>query len=226
MKLFLSLLKAYYYSAKNVILEGTTSEKYVALTFDDGPHPIDDIALLDVLDKHGVKATFFLLGKHMQAYRGNTEEISNRGHEIGNHSFSHNWGVTFPLSQAAIEREILETNNIIEKITGVRPSYFRPPRLVQGKKIARVLKEQKMQSIIASAFTLDFVRQDDPEAIFEGVKAMIQPGSIIVLHSGHADHGAKEQERRDGTIKAVDMLLSFLKKKGYGVGTVTALLDR
>lgn len=226
MKLFLSLLKAYYYSAKNVILEGTTSEKYVALTFDDGPHPIDDDALLDVLDKHGVKATFFLLGKHMQVHRRKTQEISNRGHEIGNHSFSHNWSVTFPLSQTAIEQEILETNNIIEEITGVRPAYFRPPRLVQGKKVARVLKEQKMQSIIATAFTLDFVRQDDPEAIFEGIKAMIRPGCIIVLHSGHADHGTKEQGRRDGTIIAVDMLLSFLKKNGYEVGTVTALLDR
>ena len=226
LKFFLNLLKAYYAGSKDVILKGNTSDKFVALTFDDGPHPVDDAALLDVLDKHGVKATFFLLGKHMQAFRRNAEEISKRGHEIGNHSFSHNWSVTFPLSQSAIEQEILETNKIIKEITGISPSYFRPPRLVQGKKIARVLKEHKMQSVIASAFTLDFFRQDDPQAIFKGIKTMIRPGCIIVLHSGHADHGKREQERREGTIKAVDLLLFYLKENGYGVGTVTALLER
>ncbi len=224
--MFLNVLKAYYSSDKDVIFAGNTSENYVALTFDDGPHPVDDHALLDVLDKHGVKATFFLLGKHMEAHPEHTKEISKRGHEIGNHSFSHNWTVTFPVSQTSIKQEILRTNDIIEEITGVRPSYFRPPRLVQGKKIARVLKELEMKSIIASAFTLDFIWQEDPQAIFEGVKAMISPGCIIVLHSGHADHGARKQKRRDGTIVAVDLLLSYLRENGYGVGTVTALLDR
>ena len=225
MKTLLNLLKAYYFFGKNVHYERKITQKFVALTFDDGPHPIDDTELLDILDKHGVKATFFLCGKHVRDLQAETREISRRGHEIGNHSFSHDWSVTIPLSKSSIQREILQTNTLIKQITGKTPLYFRPPRLVQGKKISRVLREQDMISILASAFASDWKMQDDATAIFNDVSQMIRPGRIVVLHSGDAENPARRQERRDGTGKAVDKLLTHLKKEEYKVGTISDLFN-
>ena len=223
---FFYLLKVYYHFGNNVRYEGKSREKVVALTFDDGPHPVDDEGLLDVLDKHEVKATFFLCGKHVKALPYHALEIKKRGHEIGNHSFSHGWSVTLPRSISRVRREIVETNQLIREITGQSPFYFRPPRLVQGKKVARVLRDEGMVSILASAFTRDWKMQDDPDSIFKGVKKMVKEGAIIVLHSGDADHGALQQEPRKGTTAATDQLLSFLKGKGFEIGTVSDLLGK
>ena len=226
MKGFLKLLKAYYHFGDNVRYEGTPKENIVALTFDDGPHPTDDEGLLRVLDDHDVKATFFLCGKHIKALPDQTLKLKEHGHEIGNHSFSHNWGVTFPFSKDTIRREIVETNQLIREITGQIPFYFRPPRLLQGKKVSSVLEQEGMLSILASAFTRDWKMQHDHHGIYKGVIKMVKKGAIIVLHSGDAGHDSNRQETRKGTTAATDQLLSVLKDEGYQIGTVSDLIGK
>ena len=99
-------------------------EKMVALTFDDGPHPGHTDAVLDILEKAGVKATFFVIGKNVELYPAPMERAYALGHEIENHSFDHKTKGKTPES---LKESIAHTSALIEEKIGYRPKFFRPP---------------------------------------------------------------------------------------------------
>ena len=107
------------------IKNGSRDKKLIALTFDDGPHPKETNQVLDVLNKYNVKGTFFIAGKHANWYPNPLVRASKEGHEIGNHTFNHP-DIT-NLTNAQLEEEILKCEEILIKLTGKKPTLFRPP---------------------------------------------------------------------------------------------------
>lgn len=101
--------------------------KGVLLTFDDGPHPSDTPAILDLLDRHGVKAVFFVIGDKVRDFPELAREIVARGHELGNHTMTHPQASMWCAGPARTRREIVECQRAIEEATGVTPRWFRAP---------------------------------------------------------------------------------------------------
>ncbi len=159
--------------------EVSTSRAY--LTFDDGPSPHTTPYLLEMLEKAGVKATFFLIGQEAEKYPELVEAIYKGGHSIGNHSYSHSFMPT--LSKKKLEHEVEQVNAIIEEITGERPKIFRPPYGMMDYRAADVLTEREMHPVYWTQAPEDW---DIPGAhrVIRRVLLKLKPGSLIVLHEG------------------------------------------
>ena len=105
--------------------EKRSEPKKIALTFDDGPHPVYTQQMLELLEEEQVPATFFLLGQNVEEHGAVVKEIADRGHLIGNHTYHHVQITTLPQEQAC--EEIQRTNQLIEELTGQETEYVRPP---------------------------------------------------------------------------------------------------
>ncbi|MFL0507536.1 polysaccharide deacetylase family protein [Ureibacillus sp. 179-F W5.1 NHS] len=193
-------------SEKALNKETSTNRKRVALTFDDGPHPKNTEKILKLLDKYDAKATFFMLGNRVDFYPNIVKEIASKGHELGNHTWSHKDLTT--LSNEEIKKEVEQTNKAILDATGEYPTVFRPP---YGAKNAQVDKASGMPATLWSIDTLDW-KSHDPKAILSIVKENVKDGSIILMHDIHAT-----------TVEALEPVLKFLKEQGYECVTVSSL---
>ncbi len=218
------------WSNVNVINHVSITEKRIALTFDDGPHPEATAQLLDVLQEKAAKATFFLLGEHVEALPEIAARIETEGHEIGNHSYRHPFMLDPRIKP--MMAELVHTSKLIEAATGKTPTLFRPPYLLQGPGVKRAVKKLNMQSIGAlKSWRLfrfpDWAHQDEPERIAELVLQEARPGAIIVLHDGNARaQTAVSQDYRGGTVTAVAIIIDALQKQGYQFVTVSNLLQQ
>ena len=137
------------YWVKNhlVITRINTTDKVVALTFDDGPDPATTPAVLESLAKNNVHATFFVVGQRAEKYPALLKKTSKAGHEIGNHSYSHK---DFNrVNGAEIRSEITRTNDIINKITGQKTFLFRPPGGYLSNEMIRITQEEKVKVKVA-----------------------------------------------------------------------------
>ncbi|MEM7514047.1 MAG: polysaccharide deacetylase family protein [Bacteroidota bacterium] len=211
------------WSLNDVLFYLETDKKIVALTFDDGPNPEATPELLDVLDSLGIKATFFINGKHAVLYPDVLQETAQRGHEIGNHAWTHQ--ALYHFSEDIPFEEIKETNKLIAEITGTTPSLFRPPFLVQGLGVKKSLAEFSLLSIGARVHGSDWEDQN-PMAIADKVLASMKPGEIIVLHDGDGDAQKDEiQKSRMGTVEAVRIIGEDLLAQGYRFVTISEMIE-
>lgn len=193
-----------------------SAKKCVALTFDDGPSPKYTERILDILDKYGAKATFFVIGKNAEKYPEIVIEEYRRGHEIGNHTYSH--PDLKKISAEQFIEEINKTQSIIYDITGVEPTLFRPPGGYLNNSIVSKLHELDYSSVLWSW------RQDTRDwacpsvgNVVNGVLGNLQDGDIILFH----DYNSKESP----TPEALDRILSELCDKGYSFVTVSELIE-
>ncbi len=178
-------------------------ERRIALTFDDGPGPETPL-LLDVLAKHQVSATFFMIGEQVAAFPETVRRIQAAGHSIGNHTWSHpNLMLKSPQST---EAEFARTQKEIVAITGVMPQTFRPPFGFRAPWTHRAAVGQGLRQVLWSLNPRDF-QQPGAQVIVSRVKEAVANGEIILLHDGRA---ACPQ-----TIEAVDILIPWLKEQGY-----------
>ena len=157
-----------------------TSERGVALTFDDAPTDHSS-ELLDYLQSKDIKASFFCIGKNIEGREDIIKRMHEEGHLIGNHSFSHKWTVGFK-STSSIAKEIRRTNAIISNITGEEVRFFRPPFGVTNPNIAKALDKIGMKSIGWSIRSLDTILST--RSIMRRIKKGLSQGSIILLHDG------------------------------------------
>lgn len=156
----------------------SVSNKEIAITFDDGPHP-NTLAVLDILDKYRAKATFFCIGSQIEKHPEIIREICKRGHQIGNHTYSH--ANSFPLYPVSkMEEEIRKTNALILKETGVCTYLFRPPFGVTNPRIAKAIKHMGMESIGWNRRSYDTVSTKEEALKRTVVKAM--PGDVVLFH--------------------------------------------
>ena len=187
----------------------TTGNKVIALTFDDGPGPYT-AHLLDVLDQYGAKATFFLIGSKVSSQANVVRNIHARGHQLGNHSWSHPELPKLPVDQIA--GEIDRTNDAIKQATGVTPAILRPPYGAVNGVVLEQLRLRGMSSILWSVDTRDWADRNS-DIVCSRAVAGAQPGAIILMHDIHQT-----------SVGAVPCILSALKQQGYSFVTVQGLL--
>ena len=187
----------------------TTGNKVIALTFDDGPGPYT-AHLLDVLDQYGAKATFFLIGSKVSSQANVVRSIHARGHQLGNHSWSHPELPKLPVDQIA--GEIDRTNDAIKQATGVTPAILRPPYGAVNGVVLEQLRLRGMSSILWSVDTRDWADRNS-DIVCSRAVAGARPGAVILMHDIHQT-----------SVGAVPCILSALKQQGYSFVTVQGLI--
>jgi peptidoglycan/xylan/chitin deacetylase (PgdA/CDA1 family) len=190
-----------------------TTEKVVAFTYDDGPHPSNTNQLLDILDKFQAKATFFAIGKNIEKYPEIIQNILAQGHEVGNHSYSH-----LPMifrKPSFINSEIEQTDRLLRQLGVNTDIHFRPPFGLKRLILSFILEQKHKKNILWNLDPKDCLATN-PESIESYVITNIKPGAIILLHDGGGD--------RTPTVKATEFLLQNLQEKGYKFMTVSELL--
>jgi peptidoglycan/xylan/chitin deacetylase (PgdA/CDA1 family) len=198
---------------------GKTGKAVVALTFDDGPDPQTTLLLLDVLDKYAVKATFFVTGVRTEKYGELISAILERGHNIGNHSDTHD---VFLMLRTAkrLAREVEATQFRLRSF-GIFPLAFRPPVGITNPKLGPVLRQQGLFCVNFSCRAWDggnrFVR-----GMARRVLRKVRSDDIIVLHDVCPSGTATTQE----WLEEVTSILSGIKAKGLGVIPLAELLGK
>lgn len=181
--------------------------KYVALTFDDGPHETVTYEILDVLKKYDARATFFVLGVHAEDHPEVLKRVAAEGHEIGNHTWGHPY--LTEISQEKIKQDVKKADEFILNITGQMPGLLRPP---YGHVNETVIAAVNKPLIKWSLDTRDWESQN-PDAIFEKVQTKVKDGDIIIMH-----------DTLPTTAEALELVLPWLYEQGYQVVTVSELL--
>jgi len=210
------------WSYSNAIASVPAAGKVVALTYDDGPNPPHTQALLALLAQHGVRATFFLKGRNVEAFPDEVRAIAAAGHEIGNHSYDHRPMLSW--SPSAMRDEVARTNRLIGRVLGYAPDLFRPPYGVQGPGLAMALDDLGMTSILMNTHGDDW-ELTEPADIASRVLDGIGPGGIVLLHDGHGDIDDPEaQDSRAPSVAATGLIIEALTARGYRFVTVGELL--
>jgi peptidoglycan/xylan/chitin deacetylase (PgdA/CDA1 family) len=194
-----------------------TSEKIVALTFDDGPS-IHTEEILNILRLNNTQATFFLLGKNAEQFSNLVKQIYQAGHDIGNHSYSHE-----PLifkSLTFIRKEIETTDQIIKQLGYEGTIHFRAP---YGRKLIGlpwVLYQSNRPHILFDVIPDDWASPGVSTIVYR-ILSQVKPGSIILCHDGNGDNRGQD---RSQTVEAIPIIIQKLKAKGYRFVTISELL--
>ncbi|MEU7297562.1 polysaccharide deacetylase family protein [Streptomyces exfoliatus] len=184
--------------------------KCIALTFDAGPGK-DTPRLLDILKEKQVPATFFLLGKkHVDRYPKVVARIAAEGHEVANHTWTHQ--ILTDLDEAEVRDELSRTQEAIEKITGRKPTLMRPPQGRTDDMVSDVSRELGLAQILWSITAKDYSTTDSA-LIRQRVLEQAHGDGIILLHDIY-----------DGTVPAVPSIIDELKRRGFTFVTVPELL--
>ncbi|HEY3397118.1 MAG TPA: polysaccharide deacetylase family protein [Armatimonadota bacterium] len=192
------------------VSHGPTAQRWVALTFDDGPHPKLTPWILDQLERVGAHATFFLVGKQVEMYPDLAREIVARGHEIASHTYTHQDLTS--LTELEVERELAASRSVMAATTGVQAVYFRPPGGNYDGAVARAAGRWGFTPIFWSCNICDYY-QNVQTHVVTGMMRKIEPGGIILLHNGE-----------DLTVKVLPDLLRALQADGYRMVSVGELL--
>ncbi|MBD3231586.1 polysaccharide deacetylase family protein [Candidatus Dependentiae bacterium] len=198
-----------------------TKEKIVALTFDDGPNPPYTEQILDILKQHNVKATFFMVGKHIEKCPYMVKKVYQEGHEIGNHSWSHK--VLICRSSKYIRKEIEQTDKLIYQLGYKGKIYFRAPKGLKFVNLPRILNSQNRHHILFDVISWDWCCPG-ANKIVRCVLKKVKSGSIILLHDGNGDVNFIGTDRSQ-TVIATDIIIQKLKARGYGFVTISELIQ-
>ena len=182
-----------------------TDARMVWLTIDDGPSD-QTLAMLDLLDAHAAKATFFVVGERAAARPDLVREIARRGHTLGNHSATHPARWFWALGPRRMRDEIERTQAILEGITGTRPRWFRAVIGMSNPFVAAALRSHRLARVAWCARGFDAVVAD-PQRVLHRVEGGLCPGAIVLMHEG-APHGRN--------LEGMAALLQRLQALGYG----------
>jgi len=184
-----------------------TDKRVALLTFDDGPKSADTLGpMLDILDKHGAKAIFFVNGYRVEKNPDLLKEIYDRGHAVGNHSWDH-----IPLGKEkpeTVRDQIGRVQDIVKELTGEAPRFFRPPHASGSDDVRRIAREFGLLYMTWSNGSLDWdlgkVKEEDrPQAVIDNVLKQLRPGSNILMHE------------LPWTAEALARLLAAILDEGY-----------
>ncbi|MCX2762007.1 polysaccharide deacetylase family protein [Aquimarina muelleri] len=198
------------YHVKSLNSSSGIKKNQVAITFDDGPNPEFTPLVLKLLKKYNAKATFFCVGKHIEAYPDLVKNCINEGHSIGNHTYSHPNSFGF-LSTEKVISELQQTNAIAKSVVGVDLKLYRPAFGVTNPRIKRALKVTGLQSIGWSIRSLDTTSRSS-DKVLKRITKKLYKGDIILLH----DTSLK-------TIVVLEQLLLFLQQQNIESVTIDSL---
>jgi peptidoglycan/xylan/chitin deacetylase (PgdA/CDA1 family) len=181
-----------------------TRERVLWLTIDDGPSE-DTMAMLDLLDRHYAKATFFVVGERVRARPELVREIARRGHGLGNHSATHPQAWFWALTPRRMRAEIEGTQAILRELTGSPPHWFRAVVGMANPFVATVLKDAGLARVAWNARGYDALAAD-PASVVARIERQLRPGGIVLLHEGAA-HGRN--------VEILALLLQRIDALGY-----------
>jgi peptidoglycan-N-acetylglucosamine deacetylase len=202
-----------------IISRGNSGQKAVSITFDDGPDPFTTEPLLTLLDRHGVKATFFVLGKKAAAHPQLIKKILKKGHLLGNHSYSHD-NLCMLKSSKHLFREISTAQEVLARFH-VRPLAFRPPVGITNPKLWRVLKELGMVNVNFSCRGLDAGNRR-LNGLSKRVLKHLRSDHIIALH----DVMPKRHAALKLWLNEIDKVLQGIKDRRLKVLPLPELIGR
>ena len=195
---------------QNIFVKSINSvrEGNICLTFDDGPDPIMTPKILDILTRHHVKGTFFLIGENVLANPELVKQISDEGHSIGNHTYYHK--TIFPISSKnKITEEIKKTNQLLEQITSKKIILFRPPFGITNPNIKKTLKKLEMTSVGWNIRSLDTITKDAKKLSNRVINGINKGGSIILFH-----------DRCESTLEILEKIIIYCHEKGLKFKTI------
>ncbi|MGG1167961.1 polysaccharide deacetylase family protein [Bacillus mycoides] len=212
--------KAYEKTGK-VIWEVNTKKKIVAITFDDGPHPVLTPQILDILAKYNAKATFFVAGNKVKRFPTILKRQVKEGHEIANHTYNHIYDKN--ITAAKLTAELDQTDEIITQITGHKPTLYRPVGGLHNDLIINTAIENG-KLIILWSWHQDPQDWRNPAAskISRYITKGVKPGNIILLH----DWNGSEFSQTSQTVKALESIMRYLYRNDYECVTVSEMLYR
>jgi peptidoglycan-N-acetylglucosamine deacetylase len=195
---------------------GDVSRQAIALTFDDGPSESTP-AILEILARHGVPATFFQCGANVERLPSVAGEVSAAGHQIGNHSHTH---PRFWLhSPQFIEDDLRRAQGSIERNTAVRPSWLRVPYGVRWFGLASAQRRLNLTGVMWTVIGYDWSLK--PDAVVARVAERVANGAILCLHDGRE---LRVKPDAGATVESVRRLVPLLLDRGYKFETVSRLL--
>ena len=197
---------------------GMPGSKQIALTYDDGPNDPHTLKLLDVLAKHSVRATFFMIGRYAKQRPDIARAVAQAGHVIGNHTFMH------PLlifeSEVRTRTQLVDCRQALEDAVGEHSNLFRPPFGGRRPATLRIARELGLQTVMWNVTGYDW--NAPPAAVIENrVARQMRGGDIILLHDG--GHRAMGADRAQ-TVIATDNLIRRYKNEGYEFVPVEEML--
>ncbi len=191
----------------------------IALTYDDGPNDPHTFRLLEVLAKHDVRATFFMIGRYVRQRPDIAREVVKAGHVVGNHTFTH------PLlifkAKAELGKELADCRATLQDTVGAHSDLFRPPFGGRRPAVLRIVRELGMKPVMWNVTGYDW--NAPPAAVIEKkCESQMRGGDVILLHDG----GHREMEAdRSQTVIATDHLISRYKSQGYEFVTIPQMMQ-
>ncbi|WP_394204536.1 polysaccharide deacetylase family protein [Shewanella waksmanii] len=196
-------------------IEGWGKRKQVALTFDDGPSHYTQ-QILDILDNHQAKASFFWMGSKIASHQQLVKRAQQAGHTIANHSWSHPHGKTLTAEQLW-QQQVQPTNQALRKVTSQKPAFYRPPFGEISDEQVKMLAKQGMKTVLWSVDTRDWDEQTiTAKHISETVIGQGHTEMIALMHDDGGD--------RSATVTALPVIIKHFQAQGYQLVSLDTLL--
>lgn len=206
-----------YADSGNVYRYCENNDNMIALTFDDGPHGVYTPQILDILSEYGIPATFFVIGSNGERHPELLKRIIDEGHEIGNHTFTHDR--PWKLSRKALIDELTHTENVIHDACGLSPSLFRPPEGVASENVVAAAARLNYNVILWTVDPRDWEKTTTAQSVIDCILTNVKSGSIILCHDGVS---------RDDSVtpEAIAAIIPALLEQGYNFVTVSELIGQ
>lgn len=194
------------------LCKADTHEKVVALSFDDGPHPIYTPKILDTLKKYKAPASFFVIGKNIHGNENILQREKAEGHLVGNHSYCHDFWFDMYGTDKMLD-DIQKADDTIEKTIGAKPVLFRPPYGITNPNLKKAIKRGNYITLGWSIRSLDTTIKDK-EKLLSRIGDRLKPGDIILLH-----------DSMEHTANVLPELIETILNKGYQVKGIDEMLN-
>lgn len=202
-------------SKKLITHVDTGGKKLLALTFDDGPDPLYTGAVLEILKRYDVKATFFVVGENAADHPDLIQEQTKAGHKIENHTYTHaDLSLT---NEAGTEEEIQKTDKLLSTMLGREIKYFRPPKKLFRQETIEIAERNGYQTVLWT-ICVENSSSPTPQAMAKRVIEAARPGMIILAHDGRLD--------RSQTLLALPIIIEAYQKRGYQFVILEELLKK
>ncbi len=197
---------------------GSAGSRQIALTFDDGPNDPHTLKLLDVLAKHNVRATFFMIGRYVQQRPDIARAVAQAGHVVGNHTFTH------PLlifkSELETRTELLDCRSALQDAVGEHSNLFRPPRGGRRPATLRIARDLGLETVMWNVPSGDW-KNLPASAIEKNIAQRLRGGDVVLLHDG--SHLAMGFDRAQTVIATANLIPQY-KDEGYEFVTVEKMM--
>lgn len=188
----------------------------IALTFDDGPHPVYTPQILDVLARYGQKATFFVIGDLSEERPEILKRIADEGHELGNHGYSHRTGHATTLAEYIVELD--RTRSVIYDVSGQTTRWYRPNNMLMSTTMLMACQSTEHKPVIWTVDTKDWGANTPDSIVYALDPNGIAAGSVVLMHDGGGD--------REKTVAALERVLQAMEKRGLSSVTLSELVEQ